>query len=225
MFIFSLQTKPKHRKATLWVMLVVFALSALPLPIAIPFQTMDPTTDSTPFPCQGGACGCRDAKTCWTSCCCRTPKERLAWAKEQGIKPPSYAILSHDDHKTESKVLGKKSANKGLARSCCSSKSEDCCSKAPDKVASCCKPDKQLPEEPFASSPSVSKQSKWVVVMEAAKCRGLSFDLTNLPVCHIALPVVFQKEVCDGELLPFRTLLSLDIHEDVPLPPPRASFS
>lgn len=224
-FFYSWQTNPKHRKATLWVMLVLFAFSAIPLPVSILQQTQDPATDSTPYPCQGGTCGCRDAKTCWTNCCCRTPKERLAWAAEQGIEPPSYAILRGNDDQSESRALIKKSAAKGAARSCCSSKSEDCCSKTPNKVALCCKPIKQLPEKPFTSQPSVSKQTKWVVWMEAAKCRGLSFDLTSLPVCSIALPVAFQMEVCHCELLLFRSPRSDDIHEDVPHPPPRASFS
>lgn len=44
---------------------------------------------SEPFPCQSHSCGCATAQQCWTSCCCYTPHQRLAWAVRNGITPPS----------------------------------------------------------------------------------------------------------------------------------------
>lgn len=43
------------------------------------------------FPCQGHACGCLTAEDCWRHCCCHTPEERWAWAKENRVQPPEYA--------------------------------------------------------------------------------------------------------------------------------------
>lgn len=232
MFFYFLQTKPKHRKATLWVMLVLFAFSVFPLPVSILHQTPEPTIDSTPFPCQGGTCGCRDAKTCWTNCCCRTPAERLAWASEKGIKPPSYAILSSDATVDECVVLIKREIAKKPARSCCSRKTDSCCSKAAEGMSSCKSSDSGAEttrsccsQKKHRDTSTVSKRSKWVTWMEAAKCRGIRFDLTNLPVCDVAIPVVFHEEFRVGERVYFRASPSIDIEHDVPHPPPRASLS
>lgn len=232
MFFISLQTKPKHRKATLWVMLVLFACSALPLPVILPDQTPGPTIDSTPYPCQGGTCGCRDAKTCWTSCCCRTPAERLAWASEQGIEPPSYAIRPSDAFVDEPVVLIKREISKKPARACCLSKTDSCCSKTAEGTSSCKSSDSRAEttrsccsQKQHRDTSTGSKQSKWVTWIEAAKCRGLSFDLTNLPVCDVAIPVLILEEFCVGERVYVRANLSIDIDQDVPHPPPRISFS
>ncbi len=72
-------------------MLISFCAGSLSFPIAsVEIQDKD---RSTPFPCQDCPCGCKTAEQCWTSCCCHSPSERLAWAKKHGVKPPSYARL------------------------------------------------------------------------------------------------------------------------------------
>src|SRR5207237_10798038 len=43
------------------------------------------------YMCMNGVCGCRDAETCWRSCCCHSPEERHAWARAHGVEPPAYA--------------------------------------------------------------------------------------------------------------------------------------
>jgi hypothetical protein len=59
--------------------------TGLPLPIL-------PDKDrSQPFPCQNHACGCQSAQDCWHHCCCFTPEEKRAWAREHGMEVPSYA--------------------------------------------------------------------------------------------------------------------------------------
>lgn len=51
-----------------------------------------------PFPCQQHRCGCRTADQCWRSCCCYSPREKLAWAKSRGITPPMVlAAKTADD--------------------------------------------------------------------------------------------------------------------------------
>ena len=41
-------------------------------------------------PCEGHSCGCGTAHDCWTSCCCHTPEQRLAWAIREGVQPPAF---------------------------------------------------------------------------------------------------------------------------------------
>lgn len=43
---------------------------------------------SVPFPCMDHRCGCASPEECWTNCCCMTPDERLAWAREHHVQPP-----------------------------------------------------------------------------------------------------------------------------------------
>jgi hypothetical protein len=45
---------------------------------------------STPFPCQHHSCGCRDAATCWKSCCCLSKAQKLAWAAKNKVAVPDY---------------------------------------------------------------------------------------------------------------------------------------
>jgi hypothetical protein len=59
---------------------------------------------SVPFPCQDKPCGCRDAATCWKSCCCNTKKERLAWAKAHGVTPPAFLVAEAKLETTKKKA-------------------------------------------------------------------------------------------------------------------------
>ena len=49
------------------------------------------------FPCEHHACGCQDAEQCWRNCCCFTPREKFAWAREHHVTPPTYAQLESDE--------------------------------------------------------------------------------------------------------------------------------
>jgi hypothetical protein len=40
------------------------------------------------------ACGCDTAEKCFSSCCCHTPAETLAWAKARGIEPGVLEALA-----------------------------------------------------------------------------------------------------------------------------------
>lgn len=52
---------------------------------------------SEPFPCQSHSCGCASAHQCWTSCCCFTPRHRLAWAIRHGVTPPESVHYSDEE--------------------------------------------------------------------------------------------------------------------------------
>lgn len=93
---------PGSRRAIAWVMLALYGLiaSGLPLPLG-EFSGDAQTTGrlaakdrSRPFPCMNTPCGCRSAQQCFTSCCCHTPAETLAWAKARGLEPAVLAALA-----------------------------------------------------------------------------------------------------------------------------------
>ncbi len=92
---------------------------------------------SRPFPCMDKACGCATAEQCFTSCCCNTPAETLAWATAHRVEPTVLAAL-------EQRVAdGTHAVAKAAKPSCCSTKApvaeESCCStKAPAAEESCC---------------------------------------------------------------------------------------
>ena len=79
------------RRATATVALLVYLLAV----VGVPLPAGPKKDRSQPFPCMDRPCGCKDAAQCWTSCCCTTPRERLAWARQRGIEPPSaLAVLA-----------------------------------------------------------------------------------------------------------------------------------
>jgi hypothetical protein len=80
---------------------------------------------SQPFPCMDKPCGCATAEQCFTSCCCNTPAETLAWATAHRVEPAVLAAL-------EQRVAsGSQLVAKATRSSCCSSKApvaeESCC--------------------------------------------------------------------------------------------------
>jgi hypothetical protein len=105
---------PTLRSATAFLVLVGICASALPIPLGrIVRQTKDL---SQPFPCQHCACGCKNAEECWTNCCCFTPAQRADWARENGVTPPVYAVLTDEGELADSG----RSALGNSAQSCCS---------------------------------------------------------------------------------------------------------
>jgi hypothetical protein len=80
---------------------------------------------SQPFPCMDKPCGCATAEQCFTSCCCSTPAETLAWARARRVEPAVLAAL--EQRVASSSQL----AAKATKSSCCSTK-------APVAEKSCC---------------------------------------------------------------------------------------
>lgn len=66
-------------------------LAYLMTALEIPLPARIHKVSTQPFPCQDHPCGCQTAEQCWSHCCCFTPEERWAWAKDREIEPPSYA--------------------------------------------------------------------------------------------------------------------------------------
>jgi hypothetical protein len=83
------------RRITTWLAIVGYTLvaSGLPLPCGVAPAVPDAAIAkrlgvkdrSRPFPCMDKPCGCDTADRCFTSCCCHTPAETLAWARAHGV--------------------------------------------------------------------------------------------------------------------------------------------
>jgi hypothetical protein len=134
-------------RVTRWLCLVGYVLvaSGLPLPIGTaPAGRADARGDriaegrlagkdrSRAFPCMDKPCGCATAEQCFTSCCCHTPAESLAWARAHDVDAAVLASLE--------RRLG---ASLPQSASCCSSaKAPSCCAEPEPAenaaVASCC---------------------------------------------------------------------------------------
>ena len=140
-----MQPRASLRRITTWLAILGYTLvaSGLPLPFGIvaPAASDSPAAKrlagkdrSQPFPCMDKPCGCATAEQCFTSCCCNTPAETLAWAKAHRVEPTVLAAL-------EQRVAsGSQLAKKATKSSCCSSKApvteESCCtSRQPAAVA------------------------------------------------------------------------------------------
>jgi hypothetical protein len=76
-----------RRRLCAGVTLAAYLTAALGVPL--PAATAKDV--SAPFPCQDHPCGCRTAEQCWTNCCCFTPEQRWAWARQRAVRPPDYA--------------------------------------------------------------------------------------------------------------------------------------
>ncbi len=156
----------RNAKQARWLVLVAFVISLLPIPMsALPSKKFD---SDAQYPCQGCACSCNSAEQCWSSCCCHTPEERLAWAKKHNIIPPSSLLLAldADSHKSKSTIA------------------KSCCSNAKSKKSCCSIHDESSKHPPLAESklPSTTgkKRVKYLMAFDVLKCQGKSSIVTLL---------------------------------------------
>ena len=139
-----MQPREPVRRITTWLAILGYTLVASGLPL--PFGMIAPAAPDTsaakrlaakdrsqPFPCMDKPCGCATAEQCFTSCCCNTPAETLAWAKAHRVEPAVLAAL-------EQRVAGgSQLVAKATRSSCCSSKAsvaeESCCTSRQSAIA------------------------------------------------------------------------------------------
>jgi len=145
------------------VTLFAYLVASLGLPIP---AAAAPHKAGQPFPCQDHPCGCRTAEQCWRQCCCFSPEDRFAWAREHNVQPPAYAErpTSNGWHSPRQRDLEKKpccsSHGKPEKPSCCqqSHGQPSCENSSPDKESSC----------------KTKKGKGWIVGVTALQCQGHS---------------------------------------------------
>lgn len=106
-------------------MLAVHGLvvSGVPLPMAggldaVAEKRLSVKERSTPFPCMDKPCGCATAEQCFTSCCCHTPAETLAWAKANRLEPSLLEAL-------ERRLAVAEKPARRAKKSCCGHANDD----------------------------------------------------------------------------------------------------
>lgn len=157
---------------------------------------------SVAFPCQTRGCGCKNADQCWSSCCCFSDSEKLAWAKANGVTPPDWF---RKKMASETKPVSQKVSDTKKSSGCC------CCkSKSP-----ACEP----------TSGEAAKESNTVGVRLSVRqqrgCNGqLDYQLQHLVYLPLDIPVELPqmcRPFCATPALMLTAVVS-----DLPTPPPRA---
>jgi hypothetical protein len=179
-----------------WLALVgqVIAVVGLPLP------TVSAKDLSRPFPCQGRACGCLSAGDCWTSCCCFTAAQRVAWAQEHEAEVPQTLVQEAEQ---EAVVV-------------------DCgdgeCGGVERKP--CCTKHSQPPTKPKTTA---AKPTGWLLVIQARRCQGAASDEGDVaPTVSPAAPHVWRYEWIFVTSLPVVSATVETVSHLPPAPPPRA---
>jgi hypothetical protein len=161
-----------HRLCT-GLALVAYLLTASGVPLPLPADK----DHSLPFPCQDHACGCRSAEECWRHCCCFSPEEKLAWARDHGVRPPAYAerpvVLGWNGPRQRALAEGRAHPAACCPHGGATARAEPpCCAHAPS--ATC----HTAPRPP-------APRHGWLVGLIAARCHGVS---TAWVTCGSVLP-------------------------------------
>lgn len=201
----------------------VLTIFGVPLPCA---RAKD---RSIPFPCQNHACGCASAQACWSNCCCYSPEEKLAWARANGVAPPSYAEPAESGAWRTDRLRDRKEPQ---ASGCCAQQAEEEASATPScqsccancgKTASC----QTVPTlRAKSSSCKSSVASRWLAGMSALQCRGAS---TLWVSAGVVLPPPLVQN-WSPSLMPTAWIASLEassffVPRTPPAPPPRFHLS
>jgi len=172
------------RRITTWLAILGYTLVASGLPL--PFGVVSPAAPESvaakrlagkdrarPFPCMDKPCGCATAEQCFTSCCCNTPAETLAWARAHQVEPAVLVALElRVDHEPRSAAK----AAAPIQSACCSTA-------ALETEPSCCATASAAPRMADAASvdavstahdePSDEPRSRTVTLRAMLACGGI----------------------------------------------------
>ena len=168
-------------RAVTWLMLAAYVaiVSGVPLPIAgSPPVAGSPAAKrladkdrSRPFPCMDKPCGCATAEQCFSSCCCNSPAELLAWAEINGLDPATLLVLQRRVAAT---------APEAPAAACC-------CSSAAEAAACCTTTESASAHQPAPADErdSAPTPSKVISLKAMLACGGVlagwAAAVTSLP--------------------------------------------
>lgn len=150
------------------------ALSAITLGISIP-KVVNKITDEL-YPCMYCSCGCPSAEACWRDCCCYSQTEKIAWANEHGVTPPSFVLAASETEPSSLEDLPP-CCRKRLAARCAKEGESNSSEEALESVS------------PAAKRIPAKTISRTVVLIDVLRCQGLVNHLTGLPPCVVPSPV------------------------------------
>lgn len=195
-----------RRRLTAVLLLVTSLLMLFPISLHVASpdteQTAEGKDSSETFPCQKRSCGCRSAKQCWKKCCCFTNAQKVAWAKANRVKLPTFVVAAA---KREAEV-------------------------APQTAEVCClehvRQKDEAPAEP--SRPEVVRSDspprvRIVIGLEALQCSGV--EQTGAGVLISIQPPQLMTVVISnlglGEVTPLCDSPRTPCLPEPPTPPPR----
>lgn len=150
-----------------------------------------------PFPCQFSRCGCQTREQCRQNCCCHTKQQKVAWALKNNVDPNRVAILTAAEQELLTISAPKRAAT---TATCCETGSGSCCKPAKKP---CC-------GGATAVAKSEKSQLRWVLAIEAQKCRGTGVEWIQAgfvapPPMHVTLTIIARETpaVSDVELIYF----------------------
>ena len=183
-------------------------LLGAPVPLAPAQETI---VDAAPrFPCERGSCGC-SAKHCWSSCCCHSLSDRLAWAKRNKIRPPRTALRA--------------AARVGLdITPWCDSEIESF-EKVIDRASSlgkklCPSEESGLPGE-NSEGEKQHLNSPTVLILRAMSCRGITFAWHAVVAAPLPPPITSSPHAHVDSVAISAALISSPDNPAPPTPPPR----
>jgi hypothetical protein len=179
-----------------WLALLgqLIAVIGLPLPRASAKDL------SKPFPCMHRACGCLSAEDCWKSCCCFSAGERVAWAREHEIEPPTALV----EEAAREAVCCK--------RQCCSH-GRGCCSEHNAKPT----------QKPGMAKSKSENSSRWLLVVQANRCKGFGAGISDSSAAAPpAPPIVWHFDWAPGGAVMAFQVVPFSLYPPPLLPPPRA---
>jgi hypothetical protein len=194
--------RPRVSPRAIVALLLLASQAVLITGLPLPREPATAGKDSAvPYPCMHRPCGCRTAEQCWTKCCCFTPRERLAWAKKNGVQPPDYAVLASNDDGLEPPA-----DEAGQADACCLTQAE-----SGHSELACCE-----------SHQEDSQEGSPVIAISAWRCQG--FGLSWLLAGAVPPPardVDWSPELLPGDWLPISLITADTAFSSPPVPPPR----
>lgn len=181
------------QRAVAAVALCVYAALAIGVPLP---ATLGKTDRAGTSPCEGHRCGCSTASQCWRTCCCTTPRQRMAWASRHRVTPPQ-----------DLRTLAKAEPSRKTAGGCCERHDHD--RRAPRTA------------EPVPQATA----TPWVSLIQAKRCQGETGTWLCVPGFVPPQPVLSQARyspaptaACELPCLGFVSAVILP-----PDPPPRAA--
>ena len=172
----------RFQRAATWLVIGTYAIlaSGLPLPVgSLSIRGDSPAAKrlagkdrSTPFPCMDKPCGCATAEQCFTSCCCHTPAETLAWARankvEQGVITALQRRVAAASARAETSCCAAKEPSGSGVSSCCA------VSSAAAVSTNCCEAAAAVPVGDDPAEPSDEPSSRKSLSLRAMlACGGI----------------------------------------------------
>jgi hypothetical protein len=196
------------RRCIVMTMLLVYTTTAVGLPLPLGGKSL--IQGEGAYPCAAGACGCRSADHCWTSCCCHTLAERLAWAKRRGIQPPREAVDKARRQGLDMAWLENSRGDNGEKPNCCAAEAAGAAACGGPNESACARSDE-------------TPGSDHAIVLSALRCQGKSVNWLAAVVQNVDIQLTQMDEApLVARLIPVRISHLISFEPAPPDPPPES---